>query len=256
MARGLSLGRRGPVTPIDEDELLAADPATAFRVDPSYIGQVLAPPRRDEPLLPRLGEAPPEAARPYRPGFMETLDAVLGGETITGARKRLTAEHQAGLQEAALMRAAEALFADDPQAMMLFQANPKALTDAMAKRYEPLQVTGGNTVVSAGRPAYTAPKLEVSDGHALSLTPRGATHLGQRPMSHQEEINEAEHLRQKLRDARAYEIDQARVGLEGQRVGLQGQALRHRIANAKAGGGSGGGLGGHSLGTKPWERDW
>lgn len=254
---GLSLGRRMAVTPIAEEELLAADPTTAFTVDPNYIGEELALPRRVA-LRPRLGEAPPAAPKTYSPGFLETLDAVLGGETITGARKRMRAEHQAQAQEAALMEAAAALFADDPQALLLFQANPKALTDALSERYKPLEVTEGNTVVSAGEKPYTAPKQVVDGGHVLSVTPAGARYLGQRPMSHDEEtdrsLGTAEHLRQKLKDARDYE-------LESKRVGIAQDGLRHRLANAKAGGGSsgsgggGGGRLGQSLG-KPWERSW
>lgn len=80
-----------------------------------------------------------------------------------GYRKRTAAE--AGAAEAEKMRALAAeLYADDPEAQLLFSADPEAFVAARAERMKPRTMSGGQTYIdpTTGQ-RFTAPTVEKMD---------------------------------------------------------------------------------------------
>lgn len=61
---------------------------------------------------------------------------------------------------------------------LVFAANPDEWVKANAGNLKNMLVPGGDTVLSPGQPAYTAPKVGQENGEGFSATPTGMTDLG------------------------------------------------------------------------------
>jgi hypothetical protein len=65
-----------------------------------------------------------------------------------------------------------------PREQIVFAANPDEWVKANAGNLKDKVVGGGDTVLSPGQPAYTAPKTGQEGGEGYSVTPSGMTDLG------------------------------------------------------------------------------
>lgn len=170
--------RFGSVTPFNESALQTADA--------SRLVDLMAPaqgPQTSARMIPTLSQQ--QALQSTRPALWEVLDGVLGlgiGDAIDAAQKR----HDAPAQLAKLQHALS-LLPPDAQRDAILAINPKAWAEEAAKQYAPQVVAGGSALVVGGKPNNFVPKVEMSGDSALSLTPNGATLLGQRPPSFAEQ---------------------------------------------------------------------
>lgn len=182
-----------------------------------------------------------QAPETYKPSAWSVFDRVLGGSTITEARRDLEMEdiarRNALAQREAMARALETI--TDPRERMAYLLNPEKLGEAYADRYKPQSVTGGNSVLfGEGGQVYTAPKVDMSGDSGVVLTPTGMTVLGQRPISQAEKTEIA-----KLEEARRKNDMMDKLGL-GRLAVSQGQLGVARQRAAQSGGGGGAPSGG------------
>lgn len=96
----------------------------------------------------------------------------------------------AALQQQRMQQLLGTIGGDDPMLAALAQLDPKGAAGALLKRYEPMQVSAGNTVLNApgmqGGQPYFAPKYEMSGDQAVIFDPSGLKVLGQRGPSYAE----------------------------------------------------------------------
>jgi hypothetical protein len=75
---------------------------------------------------------------------------------------------------------AQALFPNDPKGAALLEANPDAITGALAKGYEPTTISEGQYRLGpTGQPQFVAPKTGIDDGRGYVLGPQGMQSLGE-----------------------------------------------------------------------------
>lgn len=197
-------------------------------------------------FMPKLGERPPAAPQAYKPGFMEMFDAVLGGQTITDARKGLRAEHQAQ-QEAATNRQRIAELKrqvlTNPLEELAFLANAGEWGKAVASNRQAANVEGGSTRVMPGFGQFSAPKVFEAGDSIISATPGESMEvLGKRDPSFKEQ-NDID-IKERLADIREM---------------LAGNSINNtRSLIAKRSQPNGGGGGGSSprpvTGGSPWNK--
>jgi len=181
--------------------------------------------------------APSPAEAPYKPSGWAVLDRVLGGDTITEARRRLVNEHSADEASQSQMATLQAALAGitDPRERIAFLLNPTEYGKSLSSRYGAQNVTGGNTVVyGQGGPTYTAPKVEMSGDSGVVLTPDKMTVLGSRPISQAGKLAE-----DRLAEDKRYHD-----------MSIDARLEQIRKPPAPRGGGRG------SAKPKPWEREY
>lgn len=100
--------------------------------------------------------------------------------------RRQAAREQQEANLAQLQQLATSLYGDDPEAQLLFQADPESFVKARAERFKPQTMSGGQTYIdpATGR-RFTAPTVEKFDdrmgyydpqtGEARYSDPRGPT---------------------------------------------------------------------------------
>lgn len=196
-------------------------------------------------FLPKLGERPAAAPQAYKPGFMEMFDAVLGGQTITDARKGLIADHQA--QEDAVTTRAQVkklmeTVLKDPREQLAFRQDPKEWAKAVSSNFGASNVGGGDTRVMPGFGAVTAPKIMAEGDSIISATPDGMEVLGKRDPSFAEQ-SKAE-IAEKLAEIRQM--------LAGNSVANTRSLIAKR--SQPSGGGGGGSSPRPVTGGSPWNK--
>lgn len=192
------------------------DPAPGLPMAPPRFGQLpftvdpSAQPIPAQAAPQAVPAAPPTATpgAPYKPSAWAILDQVLGGQTITDAKRGLIRQHAddeaMASQRQMLQEAASSI--QDPHERLAFLLNPTEYAKQLATRYAAHNVNGGDSLAFGnpgdGGSSWTAPKVEVSGDSAVSITPDKMTVLGQRPMSTSENLE-----LQKLQEAiRAHDL--------------------------------------------------
>lgn len=175
-----------PVEPITADLSRTVDPAAIQakrEITPAKV-------RLDNPTFrPGINDKPAEA---YSPSFLQVLDRVLGGDTITEARRNLLAEDQAAKQKAATIAEVRGLMGQvltDPRERLAYLANPEEWVKAVATNYAAANVGGGDTRIMPKYGAVTAPKVIESGDSIISATPEDMTVLGRREPSFKEQAD-------------------------------------------------------------------
>lgn len=175
-----------PVEPIEADLSRTVDPAAIQakrEITPAKV-------RLDNPTFrPGINDKPAEA---YSPSFLQVLDRVLGGDTITEARRNLIAEDQATKQKAASLAEVRGLMGQvltDPRERLAYLANPEEWVKAVATNYAASNVGAGDTRVMPHYGSVTAPKVFESADSIISATPDEMTVLGRREPSFKEQAD-------------------------------------------------------------------
>jgi hypothetical protein len=179
-----------------------------------------------------------------------SLDGRQGGNVAAIQRDALA--RQAAQQAADLKKSFEASI-KDPQELAFYRAAPAAYLAAKAKAFEPISVTGGNTVLNGPKGTFTAPKLVEDAGVYGTQGTDGYTQTGARGASIAETEAERSHRVSE-------QIDRIRAAVaEGQLTVQQGQLhldqLKHK-ARVAAGGYGTAGVGqviGPNLDLNDWE---
>lgn len=224
-----------PVEPVEADMSRMVDPAAIQakrEITPAKM-------RLESPTFrPGINDKPAEA---YSPSFLQVLDRVLGGDTITEARRNLITEDQATKQKAASLAEVRSLMGQvltDPRERLAYLANPEEWVKAVATNYAAANVGGGDTRVMPHYGSVTAPKVIESGDSIISATPDDMTVLGRREPSYKEKVDadikerlaEIRELLGKSKIAR-----DAALTSQGERRLGQGDA-RLSLARQKAGG--------------------
>lgn len=163
------------------------DEAALQKADASQLVDLMAPaqgPQTSARMIPTLSQQ--QAQQSTRPALWEVLDGVLGlgiGDAIDAAQKR----HDAPAQLAKLQQTLS-LLPPDAQRDVILAISPKSWADEAAKQYAPQVVPAGSAQVVNNRVNFV-PWVGMSGDSALSLTPNGATLLGQRPPSFAEQAS-------------------------------------------------------------------
>lgn len=222
-------------------EPLTVDPSMVNYVDPERTRRRV---KLDDPdFLPRLGEQPPQAPEPWKPGMALRIGSALQGIS----KADLVKEHEAEIvaaQNRAMQQQLMAKVLTDPREKLAFLADPKKWAEKVASNYEAATLAEGSTRRRPGYGDFTAPTTEISGDSVVSYDPDGMEVLGKRDPSFTEE-NRAENAALKmLLDERRLRGQLNRWGAmndQGEaRVGLS-RAAGARAA-AKAGGKAGGGV--------------
>jgi hypothetical protein len=180
-------------------------------------------------------------------GFWNTLGSIVAPETTANFRGQREAEAAAKVR-AARQAEVQGLLdrvapGGDPAAdekRLLLMSNLDAYTNAQAENYKPRTIPGGDTgIFGNGIKPYTAPKMEVKDGVATTLTPGGPTSTSVLPMGQKDAADAARETRK---------VD-AQIAQFAQTYGLDERELEAKIKsgwfrkNAGGVGGAGSGSG-------------
>lgn len=100
-----------------------------------------------------------------------------------GLNKAADAEEaKTAAEDAKRMELIQALSAGDPRMAAMLQLNPEAVTGSMAKAYEPVTMSGGQTRIvpgaGGGQETFMAPELGVSEGRGYINGPQGLQQTG------------------------------------------------------------------------------
>lgn len=168
----------------------------------------------------------------------------IGGAILNQAGIMLLGRDFAGERERDARRRgyeeeARRAFGDDATAMLLLRTNPKAFAEELAKRYAPMEVTAGNSVLNGpnGSLPWLAPKVERfddrfgaygSDGTVTYSAPRGPTF-----------VEESEHKKRlaDIQDAvRRTEIIRGELGVRQRHLALAEKEFDERKRSGDFGG--------------------
>lgn len=203
-------------------QLQSANPADAVE---GYMAQPMAAPG---PVRFKPGPTM-EQAKEWSPSILAIIDGVLGGSTITEARRREIARHQAMQDEALRQGLAYDVLGQDPREILTYLTDPEAWAGQSSRNYAPITAGEGQTVMRPGEEPVTTPKTGVAGDTFYTQTPQGVAQTGRRAPSYAE-VQDAENARiRAIQDQRELEAKIANWS--------EGRAIQR----ARAGGGGGGG---------------
>jgi hypothetical protein len=183
-----------------------------------------------------------------KPGFWQTVDLVLGGDTITDAREKLRQrelDRRTEPAEQALRGQLLEYIATLPaREQAIYFTKPETWASDAGEAMKPRTLSGGSTEIRGDGSTYTAPVLGVNGDQGFTQTPDAFTVTGQRGPSHEETSLDRDRqakiaqlltaLQETVRHNQASEgIDRSRVAVERQNA-----ATAARNADATVGGGN------------------
>jgi hypothetical protein len=164
---------------------LKRPPVAVGNPERSYLGGLVKYQRPE-------GQTDAERAAIFGAMLSDVGSSLRGGEGGSLARvqaefRKRAAEAESKVQAQRLKALAGQLYADDPEAQMLFLTDPESFVKARAERLKPQTLSGGQTYVDpATGQHYTAPSVEKFDdrfgyydprtGEARFSDPRGPTY--------------------------------------------------------------------------------
>lgn len=127
-----------------------------------------------------LGLTPPQKAGLFDYALAAFAGGGLSGAAALGLQQRRDQRNYAGQTQRLEQLGQQAEAAGlSPQERFALSLDPKSALDMLGKRYEPQQVTGGNTLVR-GNEKFFAPKATENDGIYGTQTENGWTQTGAR----------------------------------------------------------------------------